>query len=71
MDHWLLRDQLRDAPDLRDQYAALKRTNAELANDDMDVYVAAKARFVASLLTQARQDRGLPPATYWDPDSES
>jgi hypothetical protein len=34
----------------------------------MDVYVAAKAAFVAELLSRARAERGLPPATYWEPD---
>ncbi len=48
----------------------LKKRNAETSDDDMDVYVAAKAAFVARLLTRAREERGLPPATYWDPDAE-
>jgi hypothetical protein len=33
----------------------------------MEIYVAAKAKFVAGLLAQARAERGLPPETYWDP----
>jgi hypothetical protein len=41
-----------------------------LANRDMDVYVTAKAKLVADLLTQARAARGLPPETYWQPDIE-
>jgi GrpB-like predicted nucleotidyltransferase (UPF0157 family)/quercetin dioxygenase-like cupin family protein len=71
LDHWLLRDLLRDDADAREGYAALKRRNAELADRDMDVYVAAKAAFVAELLTRARKERGLPPAEYWDPGSLS
>jgi GrpB-like predicted nucleotidyltransferase (UPF0157 family) len=67
-DHWLLRDLLRQDPVARDRYAALKRQNATRANRDMDLYVAAKARFVAELLTRARAERGLPTATYWEPD---
>ena len=46
----------------RVRYAALKKRNAELADRDMDVYVAAKADFVADLLARARAQRGLPPA---------
>ena len=69
LDHWLLRDLLRADSDARRRYADLKRRNAELARDDIDVYVARKARLVAELLTTARQERGLPPAEYWDPDS--
>jgi len=69
VDHWLLRDVLRRDSTARERYAELKRRNAELANDDMEFYVAAKARFVADLLTTARREMGLPPATYWDPDS--
>jgi len=34
----------------------------------MDVYVAAKAHFVAGVLTRARVDRGLEPASYWLPE---
>ena len=67
LDHWLLRDLLRSDPRARERYAALKRRNADLADDDMDVYVAAKAELVAELLTRARAERGLPPATYWRP----
>jgi GrpB-like predicted nucleotidyltransferase (UPF0157 family) len=67
MDHWLLRDLLIGDADARQRYADLKRRNVELANDDMEVYVAGKASFVAELLTRARRERGLPPETYWNP----
>jgi GrpB-like predicted nucleotidyltransferase (UPF0157 family) len=67
LDHVLLRDLLRSDAESRRRYAELKRANVELAGGDMDVYVAAKARLVAELLTRARAERGLPPATYWDP----
>jgi GrpB-like predicted nucleotidyltransferase (UPF0157 family)/mannose-6-phosphate isomerase-like protein (cupin superfamily) len=69
LDHWLLRDLLRGDPTARDRYGALKKRNAELADNDIDVYVAAKAAFVADLLTRARADRGLPPAAYWTPST--
>lgn len=68
MDHWLLRDLLRADPEARRLYAELKRRNAATAAGDMDFYVAAKASFVAGLLTRARAERGLPPVTYWQPD---
>jgi GrpB-like predicted nucleotidyltransferase (UPF0157 family) len=67
LDHWLLRDLLRNDPNARSAYAALKRSNAEIAGDDIDSYLAGKAAFVADLLTRARAEQGLPPATYWDP----
>jgi GrpB-like predicted nucleotidyltransferase (UPF0157 family) len=70
LDHWLLRDLLRDDPEARDRYAALKKRNVEVADSDMDVYTAAKAKLVAELLTRARAERGLPPASYWEPDME-
>lgn len=70
LDHWLLRDLLRREHGARDRYGALKRANVELAAGDMDVYVAAKADYVAELLTRARLEAGLPPAEYWRPDSE-
>jgi GrpB-like predicted nucleotidyltransferase (UPF0157 family)/quercetin dioxygenase-like cupin family protein len=69
MDHWLLRDLLTEDADARQRYADLKKRNAELATDDMEVYVAAKAHFVAELLARAREERGLPPETYWDPEA--
>jgi GrpB-like predicted nucleotidyltransferase (UPF0157 family)/quercetin dioxygenase-like cupin family protein len=68
LDHWLLRDLLRQDPVARERYGALKKRNVELANDDMDVYVAAKAALVAELLTRARAERGLAPESYWTPE---
>jgi GrpB-like predicted nucleotidyltransferase (UPF0157 family)/quercetin dioxygenase-like cupin family protein len=68
LDHVLLRDLLREDPEARRRYGDLKRANVDLAQGDMDVYVAAKARLVAELLTRARAERGLPPAEYWEPD---
>jgi GrpB-like predicted nucleotidyltransferase (UPF0157 family) len=68
LDHVLLRDSLRADPDLLRRYAMLKRANVELAQGDIDLYTAAKAHFVAEVLTRAREERGLDPATYWTPD---
>jgi len=68
LDHWLLRDLLRDDPEARARYARLKRHNAELARGDLDFYVRAKAALVAELLTRAREQRGLSPVSYWQPD---
>ena len=67
LDHWLLRDIMREDPAARAAYAALKRRNAELAGGDIDFYIAAKARFVAEMLGAARAARGLPAEEYWDP----
>jgi len=60
LDHWLLRDLLRADPDARRRYAELKRANAVLAEDDIDVYGAAKADLVSELLARARRERNLP-----------
>lgn len=68
LDHRLLRDLLREDADARERYAALKEHNARQANRNMDVYVAAKAAFVAELLTSARAERGFAPAAYWEPE---
>jgi GrpB-like predicted nucleotidyltransferase (UPF0157 family) len=70
LDHLLLRDVLRSDARLRDEYAALKLSNVDAAQGNMDVYLAAKARFVARVLAQARRDRGLPQAEYWIPSLE-
>jgi GrpB-like predicted nucleotidyltransferase (UPF0157 family) len=67
-DHWLFRDILREDPVARARYAALKRANAEGSNRNIDLYVEAKADFVAELLTRARSERGLPAVEYWRPD---
>ena len=39
---------------------------------DRELHLARErlGRRVARLLTRAREERGLPPATYWDPDAE-
>jgi GrpB-like predicted nucleotidyltransferase (UPF0157 family) len=71
LDHVLLRDLLRADPEARRRYGQLKRANVILAQGDMDVYVAAKARLVAELLTRARAEQGLEPSTYWQPDMPS
>ncbi len=68
LDHLLLRDSLRADPEERHRYAELKRANVDLAQGDTDVYTAAKAHFVADILTRARAERGLEPASYWVPD---
>lgn len=68
LDHVLLRDLLRHDPVARQHYADLKRRNVDLAQGDIDVYVALKASFVAGLLTRARAERGLEPASYWVPE---
>jgi GrpB-like predicted nucleotidyltransferase (UPF0157 family) len=68
LDHWLLRDLLRDDEDARRRYAALKRRNAEECAGDIEVYAAAKAWLVAELLARARADRGLEPVDYWQPE---
>ena len=68
LDHWLLRDLLREDAQARERYASLKRHNVQAAQGNMEVYVAAKAAFVAELLTRARAERGFPPATYWEPN---
>jgi GrpB-like predicted nucleotidyltransferase (UPF0157 family) len=67
LDHWLLRDLLREDAVARERYAELKRTNAKLADRDIDVYLAGKAKLVRELLARARAERGLPPANYPEP----
>jgi GrpB-like predicted nucleotidyltransferase (UPF0157 family) len=68
LDHWLLCDLLRSDPEARERYGALKQRTVAVANGNIDFYVAAKASLVAELLTRARNQRGLPPETYWVPE---
>ncbi len=58
LDHYLLRDLLRADPKAREAYGALKRHNVELAQGDIDVYLALKAGLVAGLLGRAREGNG-------------
>jgi GrpB-like predicted nucleotidyltransferase (UPF0157 family) len=71
LDHWLLRDLLREDEDARRRYAALKRRNAVECEGDIEVYVKAKAWLVAELLARARAERGLEPVEYWQPGQTS
>lgn len=66
LDHWLLRDLLREDAQARGRYAALKRRNAEIADGDIDVYVAAKAGLVSELLERARREHGASSAPWRD-----
>jgi GrpB-like predicted nucleotidyltransferase (UPF0157 family) len=68
LDHLLLRDLLREDHQAREEYADLKTSNAVAADGNMDIYVAAKATFVANMLARARRERGLPPVAYWKPE---
>jgi GrpB-like predicted nucleotidyltransferase (UPF0157 family) len=66
-DHWLLRDALVGNPELINRYAALKGRNVSLADGDAERYTALKAAFVAEVLAEARERRGMPPVDYWQP----
>lgn len=67
VDHWLLRDVLRNDADARMKYGDLKRLNAEACGGDIEVYGAMKASLVAGLLERGRAELGLEPVEYWDP----
>jgi GrpB-like predicted nucleotidyltransferase (UPF0157 family) len=69
LDHMLLRSLLREDAGALGRYAELKRRNVVRAGGDMDVYVAAKASFVAGLLARERARRGLPHETHGEPGS--
>jgi GrpB-like predicted nucleotidyltransferase (UPF0157 family) len=66
-DHWLFRELLRADPDARALYAELKRENARLSRGDPERYTALKAAFVATMLRNARKQRGMQAVTYWIP----
>ena len=59
LDHLLLRDLLREDPDARERYAAVKRESAASSPGDIDAYLAGKAPLVDELLARARAERGL------------
>lgn len=51
--HLAFRDWLREHPDARDAYAALKRTLYARHSDDRPAYTEAKGPFIESILTKA------------------
>ncbi len=53
--HLLFRDLLREQPDLRDEYAALKRALAERYRTDREGYTEAKTPFIQSALAQNKR----------------
>ena len=59
--HLILRDALRDDPELALQYGELKRALAERYRDDRDAYTEGKSAFVAAVLRRerARDKRSL------------
>jgi len=67
LDHWLFRDLLRADGEARRLYGELKRRNAAAAGDELEIYLAAKAAFVAEHLTRARAEHDLPAVDYWQP----
>jgi GrpB-like predicted nucleotidyltransferase (UPF0157 family)/quercetin dioxygenase-like cupin family protein len=54
LDHWLLRDLLRDDADARRRYAEIKRHSAGLAGGDIEAYGTTKSPLIAELLARAR-----------------
>jgi GrpB-like predicted nucleotidyltransferase (UPF0157 family)/quercetin dioxygenase-like cupin family protein len=70
LDHWLLRDLLREDPEARRRYGELKRRNVDAAGGDIEAYGRAKASLVAELLARARADRGLEPVECWQPPGD-
>lgn len=53
--HLLFRDLLREQPDLRDQYAALKRALADRYGANREGYTEAKTPFIQSALAQNKR----------------
>jgi GrpB-like predicted nucleotidyltransferase (UPF0157 family) len=62
-DQWkndlLFREYLRANPDVRDEYAAVKRKAAESHPDNIDEYNAAKGDFCVSVLRRAKADDSI------------
>jgi len=54
LDHLLFRDRLRDEPEVRAVYGALKRQLAAAHPDDRGAYTAGKARFVSYIINGGR-----------------
>ncbi|WP_010273610.1 GrpB family protein [Paenibacillus senegalensis] len=62
-EHWtnqqLFRDYLTEHPDVREQYASLKKRLAEDHAMDREQYTLAKGPFIESVIIRARREAGL------------
>lgn len=56
----VLRDRLRDAPELASRYEALKRQLAEQANGDWDIYTHGKRAFIDEVLATTETKKAPP-----------
>ncbi len=56
----VLRDRLRDAPELASRYEALKRPLAEQANGDCDIYTHGKRAFIDEVLATTETKKAPP-----------
>jgi len=62
----LLRDYLRNHPELAKEYGVLKRALAERFAQDSLAYTRAKTDFVQGIVDAARDARGLPRVPVWE-----
>jgi GrpB-like predicted nucleotidyltransferase (UPF0157 family) len=61
----ILRDHLREHPDDRDAYGALKRDLAGVAEESA-TYTRAKTALIQRMVDDARKARGLPSVNVWE-----
>lgn len=67
-DHMVLRDTLRDRPDLRDRYSAIKREMAARHPHDIDAYIDGKGPLIAEIMAVGRAAatfQDFQPAESW------
>ena len=68
-DHLVLRDTLRQRPDLRDRYAAIKRQMAALHPHDIDSYIEGKGPLIEEVMRAGRANAtfsDFQPPDGWD-----
>ncbi|CAH0122276.1 MULTISPECIES: GrpB family protein [unclassified Paenibacillus] len=63
---FLLRDYLREHPDLVREYGEMKRRSAQYDGMTMEQYTRSKTEFIQAVVDAARTEKGLPLQNVWE-----
>lgn len=63
---FLLRDYLREHPELVREYGEMKRRSAQYDGMTMEQYTRSKTEFIQAVVDAARTEKGLPLQNVWE-----
>lgn len=63
---FLLRDYLREHPELVREYGEIKRRSAQFEGMTMEQYTRSKTEFIQAVVDAARTEKGLPLQNVWE-----